>query len=101
MYKCGKSFDIMNDNSTEQRYYVDLSMSKAVVYVIYDTARHVVETITSGIPSQHGKGGQSQQRFTRKHNEAVKSFLLRVKTRLKELEINDYEVGGNSFLSLP
>ena len=53
------------------------------------------ETIQSGIPSQHNQGGQSQQRFLRAHQEAVKSFLKRIKKETKGMSVT---YTGNSFM---
>lgn len=57
-----------------------------IIEKIGDTVIHK-KTITSGIPSQHGKGGQSQQRFLRKHQEAVKSFVKRVYNETKDMAV--------------
>jgi peptide subunit release factor 1 (eRF1) len=52
--------------------------------------------ISSGIPSQHKKGGQSQQRFLRKHQEAVKSYVRKIEKKIHGLKPLEYT--GNKFL---
>jgi len=38
----------------------------------------IIKNMTSGIPGKHGKGGQSEARFTRNRQEQVKQFYKRV-----------------------
>jgi len=53
----------------------------------------MIITLTSGIPSNHGKGGQSQGRFHRKREEAIDAFFRRVQDEC--LSINPtWEVVG-------
>ena len=54
-----------------------------------------MKTITSGIPSQHNQGGQSQQRFLRKHQEAVKRFVRNIEKATRGMEVKHI---GNKYL---
>lgn len=74
---------------------VDIHIDRAdVIHKIGNSVLYK-ETIQSGIPSQHNQGGQSQQRFLRAHQEAVKSFLKRIKKETKGMSVTYV---GNEFM---
>jgi peptide subunit release factor 1 (eRF1) len=58
----------------------------------------VVMRLTSGIPSQHHKGGQSQGRFLRKRQEAIKEYANRIKLNMKSVQVERWEYTGNKEL---
>lgn len=56
---------------------ITLDTKEATIAYIGDKIE-ILQHMTSGIPGKHGKGGQSEQRFTRKRQEEVKHFLRRI-----------------------
>ena len=97
-YWCGKTFrtDFIQTN-IKAVYIADISIKEATLKKRLGDYLEVLEHITSGIPSQHGKGGQSQQRFLRKHQQAIKAFSKRVKVKMNSYDVQ-WEV--NSTISL-
>jgi len=54
-------------------------------------------SLTSGIPGDHGKGGQSRERFKRKRQEALKQWVKRVGAHMTA-DVETWEFRGNEKL---
>jgi len=68
-------------------------MKEAILKKKWGDYIEVLTHLTSGIPSQHGKGGQSQKRFLRKHQQAIKAFSKRVKVKMDSYNV-EWEVNS-------
>jgi peptide subunit release factor 1 (eRF1) len=77
---------------------VDLHIDRADILYKVGASILYKNTISSGIPSQHNQGGQSQQRFLRKHQEAVKRFLKRVAKETKDMSCT--HTGNNNLINM-
>lgn len=73
-----------------------VSISDATIIIKSGDFEETVQKITSGIPSNHHKGGQSQGRYTRKRDEAIKEFARRVESYTKNVIVDRWEVRGNN-----
>jgi len=91
-YWCGKTFrtDLIPPN-IKAVYIADISAKEATLKKKLGDYEEIIAHLTSGIASQHKKGGQSQQRFLRKHQEAIKAFNKRVKEKMATYDV-EWEV---------
>jgi len=98
-YTCGKSFrtDYL-ESPGEPVGKIYLSTKEAIIVKDFASSQEQLYHLTSGIPSKHSKGGQSQNRFHRKREEAIKAFLRRVKQKVNEVDIEKWLVLGESRL---
>lgn len=98
-YKCGKTFRLeYMESPGEPVGKVYLSTKEAIIYKVRAGMEEQLYHLTSGIPSDHRKGGQSQNRFHRKREEAIKSFLRKVRTTVSGVDIDKWVVVGQNQL---
>ena len=75
-----------------------ISTSKAIISVNEGGFVDVKFNLSSGIGGKHNQGGQSQQRFSRKRDDAVKQFFGRVREYMKRVEVDRWEVEGDKHM---
>lgn len=74
---------------------IRLSSKKAMISVVDGEFEDVKFKLTSGIPGKHGKGGQSDPRFTRNRDERINAFLRKVYNHTKELNVKNWTFKGD------
>jgi len=101
-YHCGKTFKIdllqLHLNPKQKEYVIDVNEKTAKLLIKQGDFISTVETLASGISSDHNQGGQSQNRFHRKREQAIKQFCKRILKRSKELEFIEPKYTGNERL---
>jgi peptide chain release factor subunit 1 len=97
-YFCGKKFytDELSNVQEKKVGIVKLSISESTISIKEGDYIRVVHKITSGIPSNHHKGGQSQGRYSRKREEAVKEYTKRVAVYIKSMIVDEWLYEGNA-----
>ena len=101
-YECGKKFrtdEIIDSFKNKERIgLVEISLKEAIISQKQGVYKQVRYIITSGLPSQHNQGGQSQQRFLRKFWEEVGQYCKRVKEYMNKVDVERWEISGNERL---
>ena len=82
-YRCSKVFqtemiDSSLNSSNKKLALISLDMKECGFGFLGDMSPKLLKVITSGIPSKHSKGGQSQLRFNHLHAEAKRDWFKRV-----------------------
>lgn len=73
-----------------------MSISDATIAIKSGDFEETIQKITSGIPSNHHKGGQSQGRYARKREEAIKEYARRVESYTKNVVVDRWEIRGSN-----
>ncbi len=99
-YYCGKRFltEYLQESEREPVGLIRLSTKEAIFYQDYGGYVEKISIHASGIPSDHNQGGQSQNRFHRKRQEAIKAFLKRIRKESKKQWDTEPRVLGPSRL---
>jgi len=88
-YACGKRFDTEKYHEymlpVEKIGLADISVGKTTLLVMEGDFVSDKMVIQSGISGDHNQGGQSQGRFRRKRQQAIKQYLKRVDTERKRI----------------
>lgn len=101
VYRCGSEFYLapleamLHDD--EKLGVVVIDMREATIASVDGCLIHIHDTMHSGVGGKHNKGGQSQARFQRLHDEGVKRFQGRVASRMNEIFL-DESVGVNKII---
>ena len=80
----------------EIHYVVDVHIKETEIRQMVGNSVISKIVVSSGIPGSHNQGGQSQQRFLRKHMEAVKAYTKHIKKKIAGLE--PIEFTGNRLM---
>ena len=98
-YSCGKTFQLdylrtlMGPQARIGKLFI--STSKAVISVNEGGFIDVKFNLSSGIGGKHNQGGQSQQRFSRKRDDAIKHFFGRVREYMSRVDVDRWEIEGD------
>lgn len=99
-YLCGKSFDTYYLKQLSEHKdkigIVDISIKKAELSYKQGDFEIPIKTLTSGIGHNHNQGGQSQNRFMRKREEAIDQFFNRVIDEMNNYNVKKWKVIGKA-----
>ncbi|WXG45551.1 MAG: peptide chain release factor aRF-1 [Candidatus Atabeyarchaeum deiterrae] len=98
IYRCDNKFyiDPLKDMLKETETYgiIMVDRSEAALASLRGKHLDVVKRLTSGVPSKHTAGGQSQRRFERLIEQAVHEFFKRVGGHADEIFLNVPDLKG-------
>ncbi len=98
MYRCDSYFylDHLKDMLTEEEVYglIVIDRAEATIGVLSGKKIDVVKNIQSLVPSKHGRGGQSAQRFERLIEIAAHEFFRKVGDLVNDAFLNLPELKG-------
>ncbi len=98
LYRCDSRFytEILEDMIREKDVYglLVIDRSEATFAILRGTNIEIVESITSGVPSKHHKGGQSARRFQRIIEQLAHEYYKRVGEYAKRIFLTVPELKG-------
>jgi peptide chain release factor subunit 1 len=98
LYRCDSKFfiDPLKDMLKEQETYgiIIIDRSEAAVATLRGKHLEVIKKWTSGVPSKHTAGGQSQRRFERLIEQAAHEFFKRIGDHSSEIFLNIPDLKG-------
>lgn len=98
LYRCDNKFhtDPLKDMIKETATYgiIVVDRSEATIAILTGKHLEVVKRLTSGVPSKHTAGGQSQRRFERLIEQAAHEFFKRTGSHANEIFLNMPDLKG-------
>jgi peptide chain release factor subunit 1 len=98
LYRCDSKFfiDPLKDMLKEQETYgiIIIDRSESAIATLRGKHLEVIKKSTSGVPSKHTAGGQSQRRFERLIEQAAHEFFKRVGDHASDIFLNIPDLKG-------
>ncbi len=86
IYQCGKDFVIPTDNILKNRYLMmTMDANNCSIGMLSGKKLIMLWDKDSFVPRKHDKGGQSQRRFERARQEALKEWMKKVAKKMQNI----------------